>query len=100
MSNLNELLIKFDLILSRNSNYSFSYNEIDILLNRVTENKNLQIECLNFFVKHNILQRNENNYYYLFEKCHAYQPYKNYSKLKNLIENEFCELLDISKIIL
>ncbi len=97
MSNINELLIKFDLILSRHSNYSFSYDEINMLLNRVTNNVKLQNECLNFFVKHNILQKNDYNFYYLFEKCYQYQPYKNYTKLKNLIENEFCEIIDISK---
>jgi hypothetical protein len=98
MTNFDELILKFDIILSRHYNISFSFYEINILLEKVSKNQTLQKDCLDFFVKNNILQKNENNYYYLLDKCYSYQPYKNYQILQKIINKDLNNILDLSKI--
>ena len=100
MTSFDQLILKFDIILARHCNVSFSFDEINILLEKVSKNKNLQKDCLDFFVKNNILQKNDYNYYYLSDKCYSYQPYKNYEKLKNLINTDLCNKLDFTNFLI
>lgn len=96
MSHISEYIVKFDLLLSRHNNVSFSYDEIDLLLQRVTNNVRIQKECLDFFVKNGILQKNDYSYYYLSDKCYRDQRYKNYTKLKTIINNDLYSNLDFT----
>lgn len=97
MSHISDYIIKFDLILSRHYKTSFSFEEIILILIKVTKDVKIQKECLDFFVKNNILQKNESNYYYLLEKIYPYQNYKNYLKLKSIIDIDLNSKLNFSK---
>ncbi len=90
MNDLEDLIMNFDLMLSKHSNTTFTIYEINNLLEKLNSDKNMQKYCFDFFVKYNILQKNNLTFYYTFDKCYRYNTYKNYIRIKKLFDTELC----------
>lgn len=94
-----EILVRFDIMLTKNKNLIMNYYEIYDILNNITTNKDDQNFCFDFFIKNNfIIQDNNNNYYYTLEKREIYKPYKNYKKILDAISNNLIKELDFSSL--
>ncbi len=98
MSNYNYYLLKLDFVLSKHQSNNFSSYELNQILNSIAEENFDKVLCLNFFVNQGILQKNQDNYYYMLNKTPYNSPYKNLPIIKSKIDNEIASSIDISKL--
>lgn len=98
MSNYNYYLLKFDFVLSKHQLNNFSSWEINQILNSIAESDFDKFKCLNFFVTEGILQKNQDNYYYMLNKTPQYGIYKNLPIIKSKIDNSLLRTIDITKL--